>query len=57
MEQLDPAAKLEPQLFAKTKEDASAPVTWILVIVIAMPPVLVKVTDCDPLLVPTACGP
>jgi len=57
MVQLDPAARLEPQLFAKSKEDASAPVTWILTIVIATLPKLVKLTDCDALLVPTACGP
>ena len=56
MLQLDPAARLEPQLFANTNEDASAPLTWMPVIDSVPLPVFVKVTDCDALAVPTSCG-
>ena len=51
--QLAPAARLAPQLFANTNEDASAPVTAMLVIGTAAVPVLVSVTNCDPLVSPT----
>jgi len=44
MEQLAPAARLVPQVLAKTKEDALAPVTAMLVMVNAAVPVLVMVT-------------
>ena len=57
MEQLAPPATLVPQLFANTNEEASAPVTAMLVIDIGEPPVLVKVTDCDALDVPTSWDP
>jgi len=45
--QFAPAARLVPQLLAITKDDASTPVTETLVIVSAVPPVFVRVTDCD----------
>ena len=51
--QLAPAARLVPQLLAKTKELASVPVTAMLVIVNVPLPVLVMVTDCEPLDMPT----
>jgi len=54
--QLAPTARLVPQLFANTNEPASAPVTAMLVIVNAELPMLVMVTDCDPLDVPTVVG-
>jgi len=53
MVQFAPAARLVPQEFAKTNEDASVPVTAMLVIVSVDPPVLVIVTDCDALVVST----
>jgi len=53
IEQLAPTARLVPQLLAKTNEDALVPVTAMLVIVNAAAPVLVIVTDCDVLEVPT----
>ena len=54
--QLDPAARLAPQLLAKMNDDASAPVTAMLVIVSVPLPVLVMVTVCEPLAVPTVVG-
>ena len=54
--QLAPAARLAPQLLAKTNDDASAPVTVILLMVSVVPPTLVIVTDCEPLAVPTVVG-
>ena len=51
--QLAPTARLAPQLLANTNEEASVPVTAMLVIVRAAVPVLVMVTDCDELAVPT----
>ena len=54
MVQLAVEARLEPQLFAKTNEDASAPVTAMLVMVSAEELVLVRVTLCEALLVPTS---
>lgn len=53
MMQFDPTGKVVPQLFANTNEDASAPVTVMLVIDKAEVPVLVIVTDCDALEEPT----
>ena len=47
MVQLAPAARLVPQLFANTKEDASAPVRAMLEMAIVAPLVLVKVTYCE----------
>lgn len=57
MLQLAPAARLVPQVFANTKDEASAPVTAMLVIVTAELPVLVAVTDCDVLADPTFSDP
>ena len=57
MEQFAPAARLVPQVFEKTKEDALVPPTTMLEIDSAVPPVLVMVTDCEALAVPIACIP
>jgi len=54
---LAPAARVVPQLFAKTNDEAFVPVTAILVIDIGDPPVLVNVTDCDALVVSTTWSP
>jgi hypothetical protein len=56
MVQLAPIARLDPQLLANTKDDASVPVTTMLVMVNVEPPTLVIVTDCEPLDVPTVVG-
>jgi len=53
MVQLAPAARLVPQLFANTNEEAFVPVTAMLVMVSVAVPVLVMVTDWDALDVPT----
>ena len=53
MVQRAPAARLVPHALAKTNEEASAPVTVMLVIVKAAVPVLVMVIDCEALEVPT----
>jgi hypothetical protein len=57
MLQVAPAARLAPQLLAKSNEEAFAPTTAILVNEIAAPPVLVTVTACDALVVPTFTVP
>jgi hypothetical protein len=57
MEQFAPAARLVPQLFANTNEEASAPVKVMLEIDRAAVPVFVIVIDCDPLAVPTLTEP
>ncbi|MDR3564229.1 MAG: hypothetical protein P4N59_22720 [Negativicutes bacterium] len=57
MVQLAPEARLVPQLFANTKEEAFVPVTAMLVMVNAAVPVLLIVTDCEVLAVPTATVP
>lgn len=57
MVQLAPTARLVPQVFANTNEDASAPVTLMLEMSIVSTPVLVRVTDLDELAVPTVCVP
>ena len=57
MVQLAPTATLVPQLFANTNEDAFVPVTAMLVIDNAASPVLVSVTDRDPLDKPTFTEP
>jgi len=57
MAQFAPAATLVPQLFANTKEEASAPVTAMLVMVKGPVPVLVSVTDCDALVAPGLIEP
>ena len=49
MVQLAPPATLVPQLFANTNEEASVPVTAMLVMSKGAVPVLVSVTDCDAL--------
>jgi hypothetical protein len=54
MVQLAPTARLEPQLFANTKEEASAPVTVIPVMDSAAAPVFVRVTLCEALVVLTS---
>jgi len=54
MVQLAMAARVAPQVFAKTNEVGSAPPTVMLVIDKAVVPVLVSVTDCDELDTPTA---
>ena len=57
MLQFAPAARLAPQLLTNTNEVAFAPVTAMLVIVSVALPVLVKVTACDAVAVPTAEEP
>ena len=57
MVQLAPPATLVPQPFANTNEDASVPVTSMLVTVRGAVPVLVSVTDCDALVAPTFTVP
>jgi hypothetical protein len=57
MAQFAPAASVVPQLFDDPNEDAFVPVTAMLVIDIAAPPVLVKVTCCEALVDPTAWFP
>jgi len=57
MVQLAAIARLVPQVLAKTKEDASAPVRAMLEINRAAVPVLVMVTDCDALAEPTFTAP
>jgi hypothetical protein len=57
MVQLAPDATEVPQLFPNTKEEAFVPVTAMLVIVRVTPPVLVNVTDCEELDVPTGSLP
>jgi hypothetical protein len=55
--QFAPAARLDPQLFANMNDDASLPVMLILVMDRVVPPVLVKVTLWEALVVPTAWVP
>jgi hypothetical protein len=50
--QFAPAARVAPQLFAKTNEDAFVPVTAMLVIDNVAEPLLVSVTVCDPVIEP-----
>lgn len=57
MVQLAAIARLVPQVLAKTKEEASVPVTAMLEIDSAAVPVLVMVTDCDALDEPTVTAP
>jgi hypothetical protein len=52
--QFAPAATLDPHVFAKRNDDALVPVTAMLEIDSGAVPVLVNVTDCDALVVPTA---
>jgi len=51
--QVWPAARVDPQLFAKTNEDASLPVTSMLEMDIGKPVVFVKYSRWEPLCVPT----
>src|ERR1035438_660897 len=53
MVQFAPAARLDPQVFANTNEEAPVPVRPMLVMSRVAPPVLVKVTCCVGLSVPT----
>ena len=55
--QFAPAAKLVPQLLANTNEEAFVPVRAMLKIVKVAPPVLVKVTACDAVELPTGSEP
>jgi len=57
MVQFAPTGRIVAQLFAKTNEAALVPVTAMLVIDSGAVPVLVIVTDCDPLDDPTFTGP
>ena len=53
MVQAAPTARLEPQVLANTNDEAFVPVTAMLMIDSADALVLVIVTDCDALVVPT----
>lgn len=55
--QFAPTARLVPQLLENAKADAFVPVTKMLPIVRVPTPVLVNVTDCDALVVPTTWLP
>ena len=55
--QVPPAATLVPHVFVNANEVAFAPVTPMLVIDNATPPVLVSVTDCVAVAVPTGDEP
>ena len=57
MVQLAPIARVFPQEFAKTNCDALVPVTAMLVMETATVPVLVMVTVCVPLIVPSLTEP
>jgi len=57
MLQFAPAARLVPQEFPNTNEEASVPVTLMLVMDRAWPPVLVMVMYCDAVADPTATLP
>src|ERR1035438_10391512 len=57
MVQFAPAARLDPQVFANTNEEAFAPVRLMPVIARVAPPVLVKVTCCDALVAATISLP
>jgi hypothetical protein len=54
MVQFAPTARLEPQLFANTYEEAFVPVTAIPVMASIELPVLVRVTLCEALVVLTS---
>ena len=51
-----PGARLDPRLFANTKDEAFGPVKEMLAIASGVLPMFVKVTDCAALEVPTVCG-
>ena len=55
--QLAPAAKLDPQGFGNANDEALAPVTPMLAMDRDALPVLVRVTCCDALSVPSAWAP
>jgi len=57
MVQLAPTARLVPQVFAKTNEEAFVPVTAMLAIDNAALPVFVTTTCCDALVSPTVMEP
>jgi len=57
MVQLAPAATVAPHVFAKTNDDAFAPVTEMLETLRSAIPSFVSVTICDPLAAPTASVP
>jgi hypothetical protein len=52
--QFAPIARLDPQLFANTNEEAFVPVTAILLMASTELPVFVKVTLCERLVVLTS---
>ena len=52
--QLAPTARLVPQVFPNANDDAFVPVSAMLVIVNVAVPVLVMVTNCELLELPTA---
>jgi hypothetical protein len=56
IEQLPPAARVDPQLLEKANEDAFAPVNAMLLIDRGDPPLFFRVTDCDALVPPTPAG-
>jgi len=55
--QLAPTARLVPQLFANTNDDASVPVRAMLVSDSADVPLFVTVTDCEPVASPKVTDP
>lgn len=57
MVQFAPTARLVPQLLANTNEEALVPVITMLEMDTAALPVLVTVTDCDPLASPMITEP
>jgi hypothetical protein len=57
MVQVRLAARLVQPMFENWNEDAPVPVTAMLVNFTVVVPVLVTVTVCEALLVPTVCGP
>lgn len=57
MEQFAPATRLVPQLVANMNEEAPVPVKLMLEKLSVVAPVLVRVTLCDPLVVPSTMLP
>jgi hypothetical protein len=55
--QLLPAATLAPHVLLSAKSPAFVPVTPMLVIARLLPPVLLSVTVCAALVLPTDCVP
>ena len=57
MVQVPATGTVAPQLFANTNEEASVPVKTMLVMASVEVPVLVRITVCEALVVPTSCVP